>query len=216
MMKEAYRAKKRNSFDRQRTRIILLSVEGDNQTEKNYINGLRHDGVRIIYATGNDTDPVGMTRSLIRDYKNKKLTQELGDMAYCIVDGDLSKEKEPQILRADEMIKSIHGQVIVSNPCVEVWFLCHFTDSTRQYASGDEAIRRLREFFPGYEKNMKGLTSTLSDKTDVALENAKKLDEYNLSAGRQIHRADYQPGTEIPIIINILSKTTEGKTTTST
>ena len=205
-MKEAYWSKKRNSFDRRRTRILLLSVEGENRTEKNYFNGLRSDDVRIIYATGNDTDPVKMTRALIRDYKNLNLTQELGDMAYCIVDGDLSKEKEPQILKADELIKSIHGQVIVSNPCVEVWFLCHFTDSTRQYISSDEAIRRLRRFVPGYEKNMKGLSGILSEKTNVALENAKKLDEHNMSAGRRLHRSDYQPGTEMPIMIHFLSK----------
>ncbi|MBR0090993.1 MAG: RloB domain-containing protein [Lachnospiraceae bacterium] len=203
-MKEAYFAKKRNAHNRKRKRIFLLSVEGNNRTEKKYISGLRFHDVQIHFATGNDTDPVNMTKSLLRDYKKKGLTQELGDLAFCIVDGDLSKEKESQILKADEMIKAIPGRVIVSNPCVEVWFLCHFTDSTRQYVSGDEAIKRLQAFIPGYEKNMKGLANILEDKTNTALDNAKKLDDYNQNAGRKIHKADYQPGTEMPILIALL------------
>ena len=199
-MKEAYSAKKRNAYNRKRKRIFLISAEGNNRTEKNYISGLRFHDVQIHFATGNDTDPVNMTKSLLRDYKKKGMTQELGDLAFCIVDGDLSKEKESQILKADEMIKAIPGRVIVSNPCVEVWFLCHFTDSTRQYVSGDEAIKRLQAFIPGYEKNMKGLANILEDKTNTALDNAKKLDDYNQNAGRKTHKADYQPSTELYIM----------------
>lgn len=203
-MKDAYSSKKRNAHNRKRKSIVMLSVEGNNQTEKNYFNGLKFRNVRILFATGNDTDPVNMTRALLRDYKRKGLTSELGDMAYCVVDGDLLKEKESQIFKADELIKGIHGQIIVSNPCVEVWFICHFTDSTKQYVSSDDAVKRLQKFIPDYEKNMKGIASILSDKIPLAIENARKLHSYNQNMERKIHCADYQPSTEISVIIEYL------------
>lgn len=203
-MREAYSSKKRNAHNRNRKSIVLLAVEGNNQTEKNYFNGLKFRNARIVFATGNDTDPMNMTKALLRDYKRKGLTAELGDMAYCIVDGDLSKEKESQIVKADELIKEIQGQVIVSNPCVEVWFICHFTDSTKQYVSSDDAVKRLQKFIPDYEKNMKGIASILSDKMLLAIENAKKLNQYNQKNERKEHCADYQPSTEVSVIIEYL------------
>lgn len=203
-MKEAYSSKKRNAHNRNRKSIVILSVEGNNQTEKNYFNGLKFHNTRIMFATGNDTDPVNMAKALLQDYKRKGLTTELGDMAYCVIDGDLSKEKELQIAKADELIKGIRGRVIVSNPCVEVWFICHFTDSTKQYVSSDDAVKRLQKFIPIYEKNMKGIAEVLSDKMLLAVDNAKKLDFYNKRIGRKIHHAEYQPSTEMPVIIEYL------------
>ena len=204
-MKDAYSSKKRNANNRDRKSIVMLSVEGKNQTEKNYFNGLKLRNVRIVFARGNDTDPINMAKALCRDYKSKSLTLELGDRAYCVIDGDLSKEKELQIAKAEELIKGIKGQVIVSNPCVEVWFTCHFTDSTKQYKSSDEAVKRLQEFIPDYEKNVKGISDLLADRTSHALENAEKLNSYNQMAGRKKHHADYQPSTEIPVIIEYLN-----------
>lgn len=98
-----------------------------------------------MFVRGNETDPIKMSKHLINDYEYFELNSELGDMAFCVVDGDISIEKEKQIFEADSIIKEI-GKVIVSNPCIEVWFLCHFINSTRQYSSSNDVIKRLREF----------------------------------------------------------------------
>lgn len=99
-MRKGYQAKKRNSHDRKRKRIVLISAEGRNRTEENYFSGFSNDEVRIVYARGNDTDPIRMAR-------------------------------------------------------------------------------HLKEIIPGYSKNMSDIYKLLSNKTSIAIENAKQLYEYN-------------------------------------
>lgn len=202
-MKSVYKAKKRNSWDRKRKRIILIATEGKNKTEETYFRNFQTKDTRIIFARGNFTDPVNMATLLVDDYKDKGLDKELGDIAFCVVDGDVSITREKQILDADNIVKG-YGSVIVSNPCIEVWFLCHFTDSTKQYASGKEVIKRLQDYLPEYEKNISNLYELIYDKTSVAVENAKRMETNNNCLERKIHRADFQPSTEVYKIIETI------------
>ena len=208
-MRNAYNPKKRNTGERKRKRIFLISVEGSNKTEKNYFNDFTDKNTRIIFAPGNATDPISIANSLVEEYEKKGLTKEQGDRAFCIVDGDVSKKQEEQILKADKIVKAIKGQVIVSNPCIEVWFLCHYVDSTRQYTSGSEVIKRLQQYIPGYEKNMKGIKKLLDVGVRTAVTRAKKLEEYNNNNGRKIHRYDYQPSTEVYKVVEELINRSE-------
>ena len=203
-MRQGYVAKKRNTGKRKRRRIVLLAVEGNNKTETNYFRGFDSKDTKIIFASGNDTDPINMANSLVEDYKFNELDGELGDAAFCVVDGDVSRTREKQVLEADRIVKKI-GSVIVSNPCIEVWFLCHFTPSSRPFQSSKEAVNRLKECIPGYEKNMDGLYDLLEEKQEYAINNAKALDRINEAVGRKLHHYDYQPSTEIYKIINYLS-----------
>lgn len=204
-MRQGYVAKKRNTGNRKRRRIVLLAVEGNNKTEKNYFRGFDSTDTKIIFASGNDTDPINMAKSLIEDYKFNDLDSELGDAAFCVVDGDVSKTREKQVLEADRIVKKI-GSVIVSNPCIEVWFLCHFTSSSGQFQSSKEAVIRLKEHIPEYEKSMKGIYELLEDMQEQALKNAKALDQFNIQVGRQLHHYDYQPSTEVYKIIHTILK----------
>lgn len=199
-MKEKYTRKKRNTGDRTRKQIVLLSVEGQNKTEKNYFNGFNNETTKVVFTSGNETDPVKLSKRLLQEYKNNQLDDGLGDLAFCVVDGDVSKKQEVEIRKADTIVKK-KGKVIVSNPCIEVWFLFHFTDSTRQYKSSQEAVNRLKEYIPDYEKNMKEIYNQLFDKLDTAIINAKKLDDYNQMLNRSLHSYDYQPSSEIYKII---------------
>lgn len=202
-MKQGYVAKKRNTGSRKRRRIVLLAVEGKNKTETNYFRGFDSKDTKIVFASGNDTDPINMANSLVEDYKLNDLDDELGDAAFCVVDGDVSKTREKQVLEADRIVQKI-GSVIVSNPCIEVWFLCHFTQSSGQFQSSKEAVNRLKEFIPGYEKNMKGIYGLLEDNQDLAIKNAMTLDQINKAVGRQLHHYDFQPSTEIYRIIHAI------------
>lgn len=206
-MKHAYTSKKRNTGDRKRKRFILLSVEGDNRTETNYFNGFNSKEIKVIFATGNDTDPINLATRLIEDYEANELDEELGDAAFCVVDGDVSKIREKQILEADKIVRKI-GSVIVSNPCIEVWFLCHFILSSRQYQSSKEVISRLEEYIPNYEKNMKNIYELLEDKQEKAIKNAKTLDIINSDVDRKLHHHDHQPSTEVYKIIKTIADAT--------
>ena len=207
-MRQGYVAKKRNTGSRKRRRIVLLAVEGNNKTETNYFRGFDSKDTKIIFASGNDTDPINMANSLVEDYKFNELDGELGDAAFCVVDGDVSRTREKQVLEADRIVKKI-GSVIVSNPCIEVWFLCHFTSSSKQFQSSKEAVNRLKECIPGYEKNMDGIYELLEEKQKNAIKNAKALDQMNETVGRKLHHYDYQPSTEIYKIIKTMSSVKE-------
>ena len=203
-MKQGYVAKKRNTGSRKRRRLVLLAVEGKNKTETNYFRGFDSKDTKIIFASGNDTDPINMANSLVEDYKFNDLDGELGDAAFCVVDGDVSKTREKQVLEADRIVKKI-GSVIVSNPCIEVWFLCHFSPSSRPFQSSKEAVNRLKACIPGYEKNMDEIYDLLKEKQKDAIKNAKAIDRINESVGRKLHHYDYQPSTEIYKIIKTMS-----------
>lgn len=207
-MRQGYVAKKRNTGNRKRRRIVLLAVEGNNKTETNYFRGFDSKDTKIIFASGNDTDPINMANSLVEDYKFNDLDEDLGDASFCVVDGDVSKTREKQIWEADRIVKKI-GSVIVSNPCIEVWFLCHFTASSGQFQSSKEAVSRLKEYIPGYEKNMGGIYELLKEKQKNAIKNAKALDQMNETVGRKLHHYDYQPSTEIYKIIKTMSSVKE-------
>ena len=202
-MKRGYITKRKNTGNKKRKHIILLAVEGNNKTETNYFRGFNSKDTKIIFASGNDTDPINMANSLVEDYTSNDLDSELGDAAFCVVDGDVSKTRENQILKADRIVQKI-GSVIVSNPCVEVWFLCHFPLSSGQFKSSKEAVNRLKEHIPEYEKNMNGIYDLLEDKQDLAIKNARTLEHINENVGRKLHHYDYQPSTEIYKIINII------------
>lgn len=203
-MKKAYYPKKRNTGDRKRKRMILISAEGNSKTEKNYFGDFSNKDTKVIFAPGNDTDPISIVKALVEEYENRGLTKELGDQAFCVVDGDVSKKQEEQILKADKIIRTIKGQVIVSNPCIEVWFLCHFIESTKQYISSAEIVKRLQEYIPGYEKNIKGIKNLLDPNVELAVARAKKLDAYNRDNGRKPHQYDFQPSTEVYKVIEEL------------
>ena len=201
-MKYKYKGKLRNSGKRKRKRIVLIGTEGKNKTEVNYFSGFSSKESKIKFARGNETDPVKIAKHICDDYDYYELDKELGDLAFCVVDGDVSKEKEKQIIKAESLMKKI-GKVIVSNPCIEVWFLCHFTSSTKEYNSSNEVIKRLKEYIPEYSKNLGNIYTLLKDKTKTAINNAKHLEVYNYDNNRLIHKSNNQPSTEVYKIIEI-------------
>lgn len=175
---KGYQPKKRNTKNRRRNSVLLLATEGKNKTETLYLNNFRSGGMKIKYAPGNCTDPENMVKSLIAEYMELELDAEIGDIAFCLVDADISLEKDAQIAAADRLAENINAQVIVSNPCFEIWFLCHFAYSTKQYSSNEEVIRKLKEYIPDYTKNSNNIYEKISEHTYTAIDYAKRLEQH--------------------------------------
>ena len=57
-----FQKKKRNDVKRKRKPVMLITAEGRNKTEKQYFNSFQdqHGKYSIRFATGLETDPVGM------------------------------------------------------------------------------------------------------------------------------------------------------------
>ncbi len=111
--------------------------------------------------------------------------------------------KNIQIKRADELSEG-NIKVIVSSPCFEIWYLCHYSSSTRQYGSSNEVLNALRLYIPEYRKEMTGIWEIIGSKTEAAIHNAKILEQKCLESGKTWHTVDFSPSTEVYKIIELL------------
>ncbi|MBR6410198.1 MAG: RloB domain-containing protein [Clostridia bacterium] len=199
-----YSPKRRNAYQRKRKSIILLAAEGDNKTETLYFSSLSNSDYVVRFTHGNFTDPVKMVNQLKSEYQDLELDAELGDKAFCLIDSDTDPAKDNQIREADGKAgKTI--RVLVSSPCFEVWYLCHFSASARMYGSSAEVVKALKKHIPEYRKEMKDIRKIIGDKTKTAIRNAKELEKRCLANGLKKHTVSFTPSTEVYQIVELLT-----------
>lgn len=191
---------------RKRKSKILIALEGKNKTEKIYFSNFE-DGKKsynISYAKGNNTDPLKLVEMLIKEIENMGLDLQDDDVAYCIFDTDSNPSKNKIIEEAIQLANDNNIKVITSSPCVELWFLLHY-DYTTAYMKSTDVIKRLKKFYPKYEKNINIFQDIMENLYD-AIERAKKLEKYQLENNRRIGTVEANPNTEIYKIIEYLIK----------
>ena len=81
------RAKKREKYLRKPKKIILIGTEGSNQIEKNYFTAFNQtqSEYKINVAKGNNTDPEGVFRDLLKTAKQEDLDLKQGDMLVLLM-----------------------------------------------------------------------------------------------------------------------------------
>ena len=202
-MRKLKGVERRGKVTRSRNPIILFATEGNNKTEELYLKNFRErTAPRLIPADRNVTDPVNMMNQLIKQADEMDLSVDLGDKAYCIIDTDTDRSKQAQIDIACSKQTDL-VQVITSSPCFEEWFLCHFRMSTG-YQTSSDAISELRAFIPGYEKS-NDVFSQIQIKTNDAIKNAKRLEQYHQQEGRKIQTVESNPSTEVYKIVEFIT-----------
>ncbi len=200
-----YQAKRRNTGDRKRKSLILLSAEGKNKTEAQYFTDMaRTLNLNIRFAPGNYTDPVHMVSALKKACQEHDLGSEPGDKAFCIVDTDVNPDKNSQFAKADAMARKEGILLIVSSPCFEVWCLCHFGSNSTHYKSSAAVADDLLKKLPGYRKSGEGLYRTLAPHTIAAIGNAKALEKACAEAGYTPHTVEFSPSTEIYKVVEFI------------
>lgn len=193
-----YRPKQRNSGKRKRKRVILLATEGKNKTETQYFSEFaKAQNEFVRFVPGNYTDPVQMAVALRAKSTEMELDPSLGDKAYCLVDADFDDAKDKQIAGADKIAFENNFKILVSSPCFEVWFLCHFLKSTKKYTSNAEILNHLKKHMPEYEKSKKDMYGRTITNVQDAISNAKFLEEACLKANYTPHTTVFSPSTEI-------------------
>lgn len=200
-----YQAKRRNTGERKRKSLILLSTEGKNKTETQYFTDMaRALNLNIRFAPGNYTDPVHMVTALKKACRDHDLGVEPGDKAFCLVDSDVNPEKNGQLSKADAMSRKAGIFLIVSSPCFEVWCLCHYGSNSTHYQSSAEVVDDLLKKHPGYRKSGEGLYRALAPETTMAITNAKVLEKACIDAGYQPHTVEFSPSSEIYKVVEYL------------
>lgn len=185
---------------------ILIALEGKNKTEKTYFSNFEDStkSYNISYAKGNNTDPLNLVQMLIKQIENMGLDLQDDDIAYCIFDTDTNPDKNKIINEAIQLAKKNNIKIITSSPCVELWFLLHY-DYTTSNMSNEEVIKRLKKFYPKYEKNV-NIYPDIIKNLDKAIERAKKLEKYQLDNNRKIGTVEANPNTEFYKIVEYLIK----------
>ncbi len=205
--KNDYHHRSAKSGRRKRKRIILIADEGRNKTESNYLKSFDDISFTLRFVSDRSTDPVNLMNSLVNKAKELELSEEYGDMAFCLIDADVNPNKDSQVRQADKIAaKSKTASLIVSNPCFEIWFLCHHGCSSHQYYSSEEVVSALKKIYPDYSKNDERMYSRTIDKVQTASENAKRLEQEALSSGKALHTYQFQPSTEAYKVVEELIK----------
>ncbi len=160
----------RNAFKTRELKAkVLILCEG--LTEKNYFNAMKEDfrlpktiGVDVFQS--NKVDCKGVVEESI-----KKAKREGFEKIFVVFDHDNQPKREEAFkLASDKKIK-----VIFSSICFESWYLFHFRNSTRAFASEETLERELKKCvgMEKYEKNDFKHYSILKEKLEIAKSNAE-------------------------------------------
>ena len=204
MKERNFQKKKRNDVKRKRKPVMIFTGEGKNKTEKQYFLSFQeqHGKYSIQFVnTGFDTDPAGMLKSMESAWKRYELSVKNGDKAYIVLDMDCSLHKMQLVKKLQESSKNI--RFIVSNPCIEVWFILHFKYTTHQFKDSKEPKRELAKYIPGYEENM-NVSEFLRPRLEEAEKNVEKLILHFESLDIKWGSIDCNPMTDVMEILKEL------------
>ena len=202
-MARHFSTKKRGTGSLPTNPVIVLIVEGRNVTETLYFRQFNkpHTGYSIkVLASGSSTDPEGMLTNLDKFWLSNELDPSKGDRGFIVLDLDCDDQKGRLIKKLEKESEIAH--FVVSNPCFEVWFLLHFRYTTHAFSS-TEIIRELRRSISDYEKN-RDVSGILAGRTDIAIENARKLVRYFEENQAQWPSNECNPRTDVPDILEVI------------
>ena len=79
----------------------------------------------------------------------------------------------------EQLQKIPNAELLVSNPCVELWFLLHYQEQKTEISSG-KCIQKLQKFSKEYKKGIlsEEEKTFLAEKKDLAIERAKNMIGY--------------------------------------
>lgn len=164
----------------------MYIVSEGTKTEPNYIKGFANainskyyefsSGPRIfVRGTGRNTK--GLLR-FARTQVEKEFPQaEVVWLMYDKDDFPLDNFDNTQY-SAEKRKESRQYRVAWSNECIELWFVLHFQELVVN--NGREQYQQILKQKCGYEKTLENLYDLLKDKTDVAIQRAKRqYESYN-------------------------------------
>lgn len=165
-------SKREKAPDKKMRRIALVICEGE--TEVSYINLLKRwykSPVRIV----SHIEGTKITQSLV-----DKRTQELKISAFDKVQTFLMYDMD--VPAVNEKVMACNAELLLSNPCFEIWLLLHVKDQ-KTALSSEALLKELKKsamVWSNYNKSV--FTDTqkafLKEHVSVAISRAKGLKEF--------------------------------------
>ena len=177
MARTAFR---RPSAPRTLGRRILIAGEGA-KTEVGYFEdirkSLRSEPNKIIAAKPVGSDTLNVVRAAAEERVDWEQSREWteGELAWAVFDGDEQIANNAENWRgALQLARRKSIQLAISNPSFEDWYLLHYQDQAG-YLTRQEASRKLEAHLPDYKKSDVLYRSALVERTETAIDRAKKI-----------------------------------------
>ena len=173
---------------------IFILTEGE--TERIYLNHLKQRGSNFslhIQVFGG-SNPLKMVKRCKALFKKRGMSVRGGDYAFCVMDADYCTSDD--FRTAFEYANKNDIRIIVSNPCFEVFFLMHYTDSIPDITPKEIKIE-ISKYIEGYRETG-DYWDLLLDKQSMAL---KRSNGFQLVADVVSNRS---LGTNIWELINLI------------
>ena len=160
--------KARISKGKQMKPNFFVFCEGE--TEMAYVKFLRslyRAPIQVITKKGKSN----ISEDFIVKSKNEYVQTEQ-DKVFLMYDLDVDGMLE-------QLQKIPNTELLVSNPCVELWFLLHYQEQKTEISSG-KCIQKLQKFSKEYKKGIlsEEEKTFLAEKKDLAIERAKNMIGY--------------------------------------
>ena len=130
-----------------------ITIIGEGLTERMYFTHLKRlRGYRYTCK------PRNFTEQTIEEIQ-KQVEKVLADnsIAVCVFDADVARDKPAEKAKLDAMRRKYANKdsVIIcdSMPSIEFWFLIHFLNTNKYYASSHEVIKALRKYIKDFDKH---------------------------------------------------------------
>jgi len=195
--------RKRKDRIRAQRRTVLIVCEGS-KTEPNYFEDLtKHLGIAArVEVSGKKcgSDPKSVLR-YAKKLKNDKNMPNY-DHVWCVIDVERYGKRTGEITTVLNEARVASIKMAISNPCFEVWVLFHFEEYGKPFDKCKDVIREVETHVTKYTKGGNIYDNYLSERTQIAIENAKTIKNRNISTVR----IDRNPYTEVYLIVENLMK----------
>ncbi len=159
-----------------------ITIIGEGATERYYFTHLKRlRGYNYICKPRNFTEQTF-------DEMQKQIDRVLADngIAVCVFDADVTRTRPAEKIKYDDMRRKYakNPSVILcdSMPSIEFWFLLHYLNTNRYFATSDDVITVLRRFIPDFSKHQSFLSKEAwvleliaDNRIDKAIANANSI-----------------------------------------
>lgn len=159
-----------------------ITIIGEGATERYYFTHLKRlRGYNYVCKPRNFTEQTF-------DEMQKQIDRVLADggIAVCVFDADVTRTRPAEKTKYEDMFRKYASNPSVvlcdSMPSIEFWFLLHYLNTNRYFATSDDVIAVLRRFIPDFSKHQSFLSretwvsDLISDnRLDTALSNANAM-----------------------------------------
>lgn len=135
-----------------------ITIIGEGATERYYFTHLKR-----LRGYNYTCKPRNFTEQTF-DEMQKQIDRVLADdgIAVCVFDADVTRTRPAEKMKYEDMYRRYadnHSVILCdSMPSIEFWFLLHYLNTNRYFATSDEVIAVLRRYQPNFSKHQSFLS----------------------------------------------------------